>query len=61
MEIYPVITLYQPWATWIMRELKTIESRTHARFNSLLYKTILIHAGQTTDKTAIGRNGNMVL
>lgn len=47
--IYPVITLYQPWATWIMREWKTIETRTHPRFSSLQHKTILIHAGMKTD------------
>jgi len=47
--IYPVITLYQPWATWIMRGWKTIETRTHNRFASLNHKTILIHAGQRTD------------
>lgn len=47
--IYPVITLYQPWATWIMREWKTIETRTHNRFASLKGQTILIHAGLTTD------------
>jgi len=47
--IYPVITLYQPWATWIMRGWKTIETRTHNRFASLEGKTILIHAGMRTD------------
>ena len=47
--IYPVITIYQPWATWIMRYWKTIETRTHSRFKCLLHKTILIHAGQRTD------------
>ncbi len=51
--IYPVITLYQPWATWIMREWKTIETRTHNRFGCLLGKTILIHAGMNTDADAI--------
>ncbi len=51
--IYPVITLYQPWATWIADELKLIETRTHNRFGCLLGKTILIHAGQTTDKGAL--------
>ena len=51
--IYPVITLYQPWATWIMREWKTIETRTHKRFACLKNKTILIHAGQKTDAAAI--------
>lgn len=51
MNIYPVITLYQPWATWIMRGWKTIETRTHARFVSLLNKEFLIHAGQKTDNS----------
>lgn len=50
--IYPVITLYQPWATWIIRGWKTIETRTHNRFASLQGKTILIHAGQRTDESA---------
>lgn len=52
--ILPVITLYQPWATWIMRKWKTIETRTHDRFKSLNGKTILIHAGMTTDPRAAG-------
>jgi hypothetical protein len=47
--ILPAITLYQPWATWIMRGWKTIETRTHNRFVSLKDKTILIHAGKTTE------------
>lgn len=51
--ILPVITLYQPWATWIMRGWKTIETRTHNRFKSLDKKTILIHAGMNTDSAAI--------
>lgn len=51
--ILPVITLYQPWATWIMRGWKTIETRTHNRFAGLMGKHILIHAGQTTDGSAI--------
>lgn len=51
--IYPVITLYQPWATWIMRGWKTIETRTHDRFSSLNKKKVLIHAGKRTDENAI--------
>lgn len=47
--IYPAITLYQPWATWIMRRWKTTETRTHNKFKSLLGKQILIHAGMRTD------------
>lgn len=50
-DIVPVITLYQPWATWVMRGWKTIETRTHNRFGCLQYKTILIHAGKTTDRS----------
>jgi hypothetical protein len=51
--ILPVITLYQPWATWIMRGWKTIETRTHNRFKSLEGKRILIHASKSTDANAI--------
>lgn len=51
--IYPVITLYQPWATWIMRGWKTIETRTHNRFACLEDQIILIHAGLNTDASAI--------
>lgn len=47
--VLPVITIYQPWATWIVRGWKTIETRNHARFASLTHKTILIHAGLKTD------------
>jgi hypothetical protein len=54
--IYPVITLYQPWATWIMREWKTIETRTHKRFACLENKRILIHAGQKTDLEALNND-----
>lgn len=51
--IFPVITLYQPWATWIMRGWKTIETRTHDRFACLTHRTVLIHAGQKTEESAI--------
>ena len=55
--IYPVITLYQPWATWIARGWKPIETRLHDRFSSLNGKRILIHAGQKTDDSdAVVRN-----
>ena len=49
--VYPVITLYQPWATWIMRGWKLIETRTHNKFANLSGRTILIHAGKTTDNS----------
>lgn len=51
--ILPVITLYQPWATWIMRGWKTIETRTHPRFSSLKGQRILIHTGKYTDPHAL--------
>ncbi len=54
--IFPVITLYQPWATWIMRGWKTIETRTHNRFKCLEHRFILIHAGMNTDNTPWSRN-----
>lgn len=50
--IFPVITLYQPWANWIMDREKLIETRTHQRFKCLKGQTILIHAGQHLDKDA---------
>lgn len=47
--IIPVITLWQPWATWVIKGYKTIETRTHARFKGLVDKTIGIHAGEAVD------------
>lgn len=49
MNIIPVITLYQPWASWVIKGWKTIETRTHDRFKSLEGKTIGIHAGSHFD------------
>lgn len=51
--ILPAITLYQPWATWVMRGWKPIETRTHNRFACLVDRSILIHAGMRTDAEAI--------
>jgi hypothetical protein len=47
------ITLYQPWATWIALGRKTIETRGHAGFRSLVNQTIAIHAGRTFDEFAL--------
>ena len=48
--IIPVITLKQPWASWIMWGWKTIESRTHTKFNCLKGEDRLgIHAGKNYD------------
>lgn len=40
------ITLWEPWATLIAMGLKTIETRTHGRFVSLVGKRIAIHAAR---------------
>lgn len=50
--IIPVITLWQPWASWIMMGWKTIETRTHSRFACLEGKTIGIHASLKWDNDA---------
>ncbi len=47
--IIPVITLYQPWASYVMLGWKTIETRTHKRFKCLVGHTIGIHAGLSYD------------
>lgn len=48
-KIIPVITLKQPWASWIMDELKRTESRVHKNFKSLVGKDFGIHSSQTYD------------
>lgn len=40
------ISLHQPWATCIAMKWKTIETRTHARFKSLVGQRIAIHAAK---------------
>lgn len=39
-----MITLYQPWASWIMWGWKKIETRKHQRFKCLAGRRIAIHA-----------------
>lgn len=46
------ITLYEPWASFIARGLKTIETRIHARFGCLVGQRIAIHAGKKFDHRA---------
>jgi len=48
----PAVTLWQPWASWIARGLKTIETRGHNRFRALVGRRIAIHAGRTFDDEA---------
>ncbi len=45
----PVISLWQPWAQWVLLGWKTIETRTHPRFASLEGKRIGIHVAQKWD------------
>ncbi len=52
-EKIPVISLWQPWATWIALGWKTIETRTHKRFMGLEGRTIGIHASIRWDQNAI--------
>ena len=48
----PIITLWQPWASWIALGWKTIETRTHPRFKCLSGQRIGIHAGVKWDDNA---------
>lgn len=48
-----VISLWQPWAQWVILGWKTIETRTHARFAKLAGQRIGIHAAKVWDKQAI--------
>jgi len=44
------ISLWQPWATFVAIGWKTIETRTHQKFNSLIGQSIAIHATMKIDK-----------
>lgn len=44
-----VISLHQPWASWVTLGWKTIETRTHDRFKGLVGQTIGIHAAKHWD------------
>lgn len=48
--LIPVISLWRPWANWVALEWKTIETRRHNRFKSLVGKRIGIHAAIKWDK-----------
>lgn len=48
-----VISLWQPWATWVALGWKTIETRTHDRFKNLAGKRIGIHAAKKWDNNAL--------
>ena len=44
------ISLWQPWATFVSVGWKTIEPRTHQRFNGLIGQQIAIHAARKIDR-----------
>lgn len=49
----PIISMWRPWANWVALGWKTIESRTHQRFASLVGHRIGIHASAKWDEDAI--------
>ena len=49
----PVISLWMPWANWVMLGWKSIETRLHPRFAGLAGKRIAIHAAQKWDDNAL--------
>lgn len=48
-KIIPIITLKQPWASWVIEGIKLIESRVHKNFQTLVGRDFGIHAAQTYD------------
>ncbi len=48
--VLPAITLWRPWAGLVRIGWKTIETRTHDRFRSLVGKRIAIHGAMHFDK-----------
>ena len=51
-ETIPIISLWMPWANWVMLGWKTIETRLHRRFTGLAGKRIGIHAACKWDDKA---------
>lgn len=46
------ISLWQPWASWVANNWKTIETRDHDKFKNLVGQRIAIHAAQKVDHLA---------
>lgn len=44
-----IISMHEPWASWVAKGWKTIETRTHDKFRSLEGKVIGIHATMKWD------------
>ena len=49
----PIISLWMPWANWVVLGWKGIETRLHKRFYGLVGKEIGIHATQKWDESAL--------
>jgi hypothetical protein len=47
------ISLWQPWASWVAWGWKPIETRTHARLQTLAGRRIVIHAAKRWDDNAL--------
>ncbi len=52
-ETIPIISLWMPWANWVMLGWKTTETRLHRRLAGLAQRYIGIHATQKWDESAI--------
>ncbi len=48
----PVISLHQPWASWIAWGYKNVETRGHTRFGKLVGQRVGIHAARKWDRDA---------
>ncbi len=46
------ISLYPPWSVWVLFNWKTIETRNHDRFKSLIGQRIAIHSSLKVDMNA---------
>lgn len=53
LNVYPVISLKQPWAYWVIMGWKTIETRVHNRLQALNGEKTYIHASLSADEEAI--------
>ena len=49
----PIISLWMPWAQWVMLGWKRIETRLHPRLQNLQGRIIGIHAAQRWDDSAM--------
>lgn len=52
-DLIDCISMWQPWASWVAWGFKSIETRTHARFQSLAGRRLVIHAAREWDEKAL--------